>query len=86
MQTECLSALWLALVVCMKIAFVGSFGVAKLEEVCHYWGVGFEVSNAQAKPSQVSLFLPAACQSKCRSLSYLSSIMSAFMLPCFLPW
>ena len=32
-------------------------GVALLEEVCH-WGAGFEVSEAQARPSIILFLLP----------------------------
>jgi hypothetical protein len=38
------------------------------------------------KPGPVSLTLSAACWSRCRTLSYLFSTMSACVLPCLLPW
>jgi hypothetical protein len=53
-----------------------------LEEVCHWVGMGFEM----LKPGPVSLSLPVACWSRCRAPRYLSNTMSAYMLPCFLPW
>lgn len=39
------------------------------EEVCHMGWVGFKVSDAQAR-SSVSLSLPAACESRYRTLSF----------------
>jgi hypothetical protein len=45
--------------------------------VCH-WGVGFEVSNAQARSSVFSLL--AACRSRCRILGSFLSTMSACVL------
>jgi hypothetical protein len=42
-------------------------------------GVGFEVSDTQARPS-VTL---VACEYGCRTLSYLSNTMSAYVQPCF---
>ena len=62
--------------------FVG-VGVTLLGEV-HHWGVGFEVSEAQARPSDL-LSLPAVVGSGGRMLSYLPSTMSVCRLPCFLP-
>ena len=50
-------------------------GVTLMDKMCH-WGLDFEVSEAQTRSSG-SLSLPIACQSRCRTLSYLSSIMSA---------
>lgn len=41
--------------------------------------MGFEVSKA------IALSPPAACGSRCITLSYLSSTMSAWVLLCFLP-
>ena len=55
-------------------------GVILLEEVC-YQGIDSEVSETQVRPS-VSLSLPAACGSRCRTLSYFSSTMSTNMLLC----
>lgn len=54
LQTECLSALWMALVVRMKTAFIDSqgvapLGVAFLKEVCYYLGWALR-SDAQASP------------------------------------
>lgn len=46
-------------------------GVALLVEICR-WGVGFEVSEAQSRPSG-SLSLPAACRERCRTSSSFSS-------------
>ena len=46
-------------------------------------GVGFEVLEIQVRPSG-SLALPVGYQSRCRTLSYLSSTLSALMLPCSL--
>ena len=43
---------------------------------------GFEVAEAQARPTG-SLFCPAVCRSRCRTLSYLPSTMSAWSIPCF---
>ena len=55
------------------VALLGD--VTLLEEVCH-WGMGFRVSNAQARPS---VSLPPACGSTSGTLSYRSSIKSASM-------
>jgi hypothetical protein len=41
-------------------------------------GVGFEVSEAEVRPSG-SLVFSVACRSRCKTLIYLSSIMSACM-------
>jgi hypothetical protein len=49
----------------MRCAFVG-MDVTLLEKLS--LGVGFEVSNAQAR---VSLSLPDACRSRCRALKLL---------------
>lgn len=59
-------------------------GVALLEKVCH-WRQGFEVSNAQARPS-LSLSLPAICRSRCTTLGSSSSTMFAYASPFFPPW
>jgi hypothetical protein len=59
-----------------EVALLG--GVALLEEVHHY-GLDFE-----ALPSPEE-FLLAAVRSRCRALSFCSSTMSAWMLPCTLP-
>jgi hypothetical protein len=45
-------------------------------------GVGLRISEAQAQSSGIP-FLPAARRFRCRTLSYLSSTMSACMLSCF---
>jgi len=46
--------------------------------------VGFEVSEAEAMPSE-SLSLPTAWGSRCGPLSYFPSTMSAHRLACSLP-
>ena len=56
-------------------------GVTLLEEVYH-WGVGFEVSKAEASLVAHCLFL-LHCRSRCRTLSYLSVTMSISVPPCF---
>ena len=64
-----------------KSGFVG-VGVALLEEVCHWeWALGFQM----LKPGPVSLSLPAAFPSRCRTLTSFSSTMSAYVPPCFPP-
>jgi hypothetical protein len=56
--------------------------MALLEEVCHWgWALRFQM----LKPGSVTLSLPAACGSRCRTLSYFSSA-SAYMPLCFPPW
>ena len=57
-------------------------GVALLEEMHHWDSCSFDIFKVQARPS---VSLPAACISESRTLSYLSSTMSACVLPCFLP-
>ena len=73
-----------------EVALLG--GVAFLEEVWPFWrrcglvggslslGLGFEVSEAQARP-RGSISLPVACGSRCRTLSSFSCTMSACMPP-----
>ena len=59
------------LFVCLFVCFGDSVSLA----------VGFEVSEAQSKPS--GMFLPDACQSEYRTLIYLSSTMSTCIPPYF---
>jgi hypothetical protein len=57
-------------------------GVALLKEVCHLrWALRFQ----KLKPGPVALFLAVACQSGCRTLSYLFSPISTCMRLCFKP-
>jgi len=55
--------------------------MALLEKACHWgWAVRFQMLKAVPE----SLFLPAVCQSECRTTAF-SGIISTFTLPCFPP-
>lgn len=60
-----------------RIRTCGLVGGSVLQGMC------FKVSEAQAKTSG-SLFLPAAYWPRCRTLNYMTSIMSTYTPPCFL--
>lgn len=72
----------------MKIAPIDLEGetlladVALSEDVCHW---GWALESQKPKSGQVSLSLPAACGSMCRTLISPSSTMAAYVPPCFLP-
>lgn len=68
-------------------------GMALLEEMsCWGWVLGFQIhksgppSLSLSLPFPLSLSLPAACHSGCRTLSYHSSTMSICLLPWLPPW
>lgn len=66
--------------------FVG-VGVALLDEMYHSVGVGWgALRSKKLKPGPVahSYFL-AACAFRCRTLSYLFSIVSVCLSPCLIP-
>lgn len=58
-------------------------GVALLEEMCQW---GWTLMFQKCIPGPVSHSLLAACWSRCRPVSYLSSNMSVCILPCFPSW
>lgn len=55
-------------------------GVALLDEVCHW-----RLFLRKLKSFSVSPSLPATSRSRCRTLCYIVSTLSAFKLPCFSP-